>query len=571
MTKRIRTAYLYGGQVRVTYEDGSEYSFDGGLGYEIENYTSTSIVMVHRRDAQRTVYDSEGHYLSSDYANDIARENFEKEQKQREEEYNRKTRTENSNHNNFSNETGSTGYEFGDFIGDIFNALEEHSKKKELERAQKEKERKIQKELNGNLQKNEKEKPNYCFSDIKNIIYKEFCEVLKEEFQRRNMPYKYQDSKFVLTYINENASVPATKDNKPLIEAGFKYESGDGIIFYADFNSYGMDKYKQFLKKVNDKMSYRMWYEIDFSNALTVRATEITFMDTLDVITLKSISDKKERKNTLLGKFIKFNKYIDLITASIKDVAKDFESEKSIAGPSIDENIADIWEKFYNEILEYGKNNWNITFRTPPDKSQILLDFNIGIDSDDATIGSIFVERQTDELGVICLYIAKMQNIDPKKSYFMSRHYNILPIKELIENFDKGFEKIIESINKYFKLIDLWKFFISTTKSRLEELSIQAKLTEDEISIICPLKKDIDMTTIAARIYLTSNEDCADCVECGIVKMDYDCQKQLKVLKKSMLTVFGTDFPTKEDFEKCIKKLTDWVQEQKDKYENQKF
>ena len=64
------------------------------------------------------------------------------------------------NTDNSCNDNNSNTYEFGDFIGDIFNTLEKHEQKKELERAEKEKiraekekERNIQRELNDRIKK----------------------------------------------------------------------------------------------------------------------------------------------------------------------------------------------------------------------------------------------------------------------------------------------------------------------------------------------------------------------------------------------------------------------------------
>ena len=61
---------------------------------------------------------------------------------------------------NYLNDNNSNTYEFGDFIGDIFNTLEKHEQKTELERAEKEKiraekekERNIQRELNDRIKK----------------------------------------------------------------------------------------------------------------------------------------------------------------------------------------------------------------------------------------------------------------------------------------------------------------------------------------------------------------------------------------------------------------------------------
>lgn len=404
------------------------------------------------------------------------------------------------------------------------------------------------------------------------LLYKEFEELRIEYANEYERKYANNDIKPISMLFSKNTNIPKTDDDKPIIVGSYT-KTNDTIYFCVDLYSYNIPKYKDLILKLNERMAYRSNHNV--GDVSSIRSVFFPFLDRCDIKLISKIPSKQERKDILYDKWSAFFTYISAISDSINEAMKNqvpnTDNNPLIGILNTNEQVVDIWDKFYNSLLEYSEKNWKATFRTAPDKSQILLDFNIGIDKDDATIGSIFVDRQTDELGVICLYIAKMQNIDPKKSYFMSRHYNILPIKELIENFDKGFEKIIGDINHYFDRINLWKFFISTTKSKLEELSVQAKLTEDEISIICPLKRDIDMTTIAARIYLTSNEDCADCVECGIVKMDYDCQKQLKVLKKSMLTVFGTDFPTKEDFDKCITKLTDWVQEQKTKYENQKF
>lgn len=161
MAKRIKTAYIRNYSLEVeTVENSDGYEITGynnipATNCRLEGYTSTTVTVVNLDTCFRTVYDADLNQISSSYATEIHNEKLERENAK-----NGSLNNDTRNTDNSCNDNNSNTYEFGDFIGDIFNTLEKHEQKKELERAEKEKiraekekERNIQRELNDRIKK----------------------------------------------------------------------------------------------------------------------------------------------------------------------------------------------------------------------------------------------------------------------------------------------------------------------------------------------------------------------------------------------------------------------------------
>lgn len=130
----------------------------------------------------------------------------------------------------------------------------------------------------------------------------------------------------------------------------------------------------------------------------------------------------------------------------------------------------------------------------------------------------------------------------------------------------------------HVKINDLYKKsqlmmeqFLDKVKSYIKENSICSVAMNNDFAIMFPLIKDIDLSTIAGRIYIDSKEDCADCIECSIVKFHEGVNKKIHVIKREMLTVFETEINDETNYQNSVAKIINWVQEQKTKYKNQKF
>ena len=430
------------------------------------------------------------------------------------------------------------------------------------------------------------------FDNDKKITVDDIICELETILNKRNIFYKTaitpasNNKKILMCHLKKGGEYPVIPYRnidttvEPILGYSFFYDKG-GLKFKIWIDDTPTCEHRELIQNIISEIPFRI-NPLKNIGSLYTCLVDLCFLDPWDVVFLLETKDEDERKIILEHKFEAFNfNYLNTITNKIYDTIKDFENGITHVNTKVEEmpqksdksilTSNESVSAYFDKVANYVHDCFNIQSLMTPDKMTIFFLLNIGVNDLHQTAISLTFFDEADYQKKIMFNIVKMNGTDSKNSIILKKDFNLISLEELENNFDNCVLKTTDYISEQLNKLNEWKKFLDEVKSYIKENSICSVAMNNDFAIMFPLIKDIDLSTIAGRIYIDSKEDCADCIECSIVKFHEGMNKKIHVIKKEMLTVFETEINTEIDYQNSIAKTINWLKEQITKYENQKF